>query len=60
MILSRDNTDALFRNYSEFFEERTKREKGNLFYKRRDDADLDKDDIDNQEIRNRLFKDVVF
>ncbi len=31
-----------------------------LFYKRKDNLDVDKDDIDNQEICNKLFKDVVF
>lgn len=31
-----------------------------LFYKRRDGFDIDKEEIDNQEICNRLFKDVVF
>lgn len=31
-----------------------------LFYKRKDDTDVDEDDIDNQEICKRLFKDVVF
>ncbi len=31
-----------------------------LFYKRKDNANLDNDDIDNQEICKKLFKDVVF
>lgn len=31
-----------------------------LFYKRKDNINEDMDDIDNQEICNRLFKDVVF
>ena len=31
-----------------------------LFYKRKDNFDIDKDDIDNQEICKKLFKDVVF
>lgn len=31
-----------------------------LFYKRKDSIDIDSDDIDNQEICKRLFKDVVF
>ena len=31
-----------------------------LFYKRKDSLDVDNDDIDNQEICKKLFKDVVF
>lgn len=31
-----------------------------LFYKRKEDLDADKNDIDNQEICEKLFKDVVF
>lgn len=31
-----------------------------LFYKRKEDFDADKNDIDNQEICEKLFKDVVF
>ena len=31
-----------------------------LFYKRKEGSDADKDDIDNQEICEKLFKDVVF
>ncbi len=31
-----------------------------LFYKRKDIPDMDNDDIDNQEICKKLFKDVVF
>lgn len=31
-----------------------------LFYKRKDKPDEDKDEIDNQEICNKLFRDVVF
>lgn len=31
-----------------------------LFYKRKDHLDIDNDDIDNQEICKKLFKDVVF
>ena len=31
-----------------------------LFYKRKDNANVDNDDIDNQEICKKLFKDVVF
>lgn len=31
-----------------------------LFYKRKDNLDVDYDDIDNQEICKKLFKDVVF
>ena len=31
-----------------------------LFYKRKDHLNIDTDDIDNQEICKKLFKDVVF
>lgn len=31
-----------------------------LFYKRKDNPDVNSNDIDNQEICMRLFKDVVF
>ncbi len=31
-----------------------------LFYKRKDNLNIDNDDIDNQEICKKLFKDVVF
>ena len=31
-----------------------------LFYKRKDNPDVNSNDIDNQEICKRLFKDVVF
>ncbi len=34
--------------------------RGENIYKRKDNLDVDKDDIDNQEICNKLFKDVVF
>lgn len=41
LILSRDNTDALFKNYSEFFEEREKDgKKGILLRKEKNIEDL--------------------
>ena len=43
--------------------EAKKRDRDNffyLFYKRKESIDVDKDDIDNQEICEKLFKDVVF
>lgn len=39
LILSRDNTEALFRNYSDFFEEETQNEKKGI--KLKDDKEVD-------------------
>lgn len=54
LILSRDNTEALFRNYSEFFEEETQNGKKGIKLK----ADKEVDDLIRQ-FRGYLALDVL-